>query len=89
MTQDFAIELARQAIVLAILISAPILAVAIGVGLVVSMIQTVTQIQEQTLSFVPKLFAVAVAFLVSLSWMLQRLTAFAVQLFHSMPIAGQ
>ncbi len=42
MTQDFAIELARQAIVLAILVSAPILAVAIGVGLLVSVIQTVT-----------------------------------------------
>lgn len=89
MTQAFAIELARQAIVTAILISAPILTVAIGVGLLVSMIQTVTQIQEQTLSFVPKLFAVAAAFLVSLSWMLQRLTAFTVELFHSMPIAGQ
>jgi len=84
MPQGLAIELARDAIVLAIIISAPLLLVAVGVGLVVSIIQTVTQIQEQTLSFVPKLFAVAVAFMASLSWMLQQVTTYAVDLFVGM-----
>lgn len=85
MTQGLAIELARDAIVLAIIISAPLLIVAVGVGVLISIVQTVTQIQEQTLSFVPKLFAVAVAFLLSLSWVLQQLTAYAVDLFVSLP----
>lgn len=85
MPQGLAIELARDAIVLAIVISAPMLIIAVGVGVLVSVIQTVTQIQEQTLSFVPKLFAVAVAFLVSLSWVLQQLTSYAVDLFVSLP----
>jgi len=84
MPQGLAIELAREAIVLAIIISAPLLAVAVGVGILVSIIQTVTQIQEQTLSFVPKLFSVAVAFLASLSWMLQQVTTYAVELFVGM-----
>jgi len=84
MPQGLAIELARDAIVLAIIISAPLLTVAVGVGIIVSIIQTVTQIQEQTLSFVPKLFSVAIAFLASLSWMLQRLTTYAVELFVGM-----
>ncbi len=81
MPQGLAIELAREAIVLAILLSAPLLLVAVGVGVLVSVIQTVTSIQEQTLSFVPKLFAVATAFLVSFSWMLQQLTTYAKELF--------
>lgn len=84
MPQGLAIELARDAIMLAILISAPLLTVAIGVGVLVSIIQTVTQIQEQTLSFVPKLLSVAIAFLASLSWMLQQMTTYAVNLFVSL-----
>ena len=84
MSQTLAIELARNAIVLAIVISAPLLLIAVAVGVLVSIVQTVTQIQEQTLSFVPKLFAVAAAFLVSLSWMLQQLTAYVRELFLGM-----
>ncbi len=84
MPQGLAVELAREAIVLAIMLSGPLLLVAVAVGVVVSVIQTVTQIQEQTISFVPKLFAVASAFLVSLSWMLQQLTAYARELFIGM-----
>lgn len=81
MPQALAIELARDAVMLAILISAPLLLVAVVVGVLISVVQTVTQIQEQTLSFVPKLFAVAAAFLISLSWMLQQLDQYARELF--------
>lgn len=84
MPQGLAIQLARDAIVLAIVISGPLLAVAVGVGILVSIIQTVTQIQEQTLSFVPKLLSVAIAFLATFSWMLQRLTTYAVELYVGM-----
>jgi len=78
-------DLARNAMMVAMLIAAPMLIVALLVGLVVSMLQTVTQIQEQTLSFVPKLMAVAVTFLVALPWMLQLLVEYTSQLFRSLP----
>jgi flagellar biosynthetic protein FliQ len=56
-----------------------------GVGLLVSIVQAVTSIQEQTLSFVPKLLAVGVVFLILLSWMLQTLMSFTLELFRSLP----
>lgn len=70
---------------LILLVSAPMLTVALGVGLVVSILQAVTQIQEQTLSFVPKLLAVAAVFLVALPWMLQLLVKYTAELFRSLP----
>ena len=78
-------DLARNAMMVAMLLAAPLLMVALLVGLVVSMVQTVTQIQEQTLSFVPKLLAVATTFLVALPWMLQLLVEYTSQLFRSLP----
>ena len=56
------------------------------VGLVVSVIQAVTQIQEQTLSFVPKLFAVGAAFLIALPWMMQVMIKYTTELFRSFPV---
>ncbi|MBV6521250.1 MAG: hypothetical protein MNPFHGCM_01383 [Gemmatimonadaceae bacterium] len=78
-------DLARNAMMVGMLIAAPLLIVALLVGLVVSILQTVTQIQEQTLSFVPKLVAVAATFLVALPWMLQLLVEYTAQLFRSLP----
>ena len=78
-------DLARNAMMVAMLIAAPMLIVALLIGLVVSMLQTVTQIQEQTLSFVPKLLGVAVTFLVALPWMLQLLVEYTSTLFRSLP----
>ena len=69
----------------ALLVSAPMLLVAIAIGLIVSVFQTVTQIQEQTLSFVPKLVAVAVVFLVALPWMMQLMVQYTTQLLRSLP----
>jgi flagellar biosynthetic protein FliQ len=51
----------------------------------VSVLQAVTQIQEQTLSFVPKLLAVSVVFLIALPWMLQLMVRYATELFRSLP----
>ncbi len=78
-------DLARNAMMVAMLVAAPMLIVALLVGLVVSILQTVTQIQEQTLSFVPKLVAVALTFLVALPWMLQLLVEYTGNLFRSLP----
>ena len=79
------LDLARDTLAMALMLAAPLLGVALVVGLLVSLIQAVTSIQEQTLSFVPKLFAVAATFLVLLSWMLQSLMKFTTELFTSLP----
>lgn len=79
------VDLARQAILTALLLAGPLLAVALGVGLVISLVQALTQIQEQTLSFVPKLLAIAAVFLVALPWMLQVLAKYTTELFRSLP----
>jgi flagellar biosynthetic protein FliQ len=70
------VDLARNAIMMALLVAGPMLIVALGVGLIISVIQAVTQIQEQTLSFLPKLLAVAAVFLIALPWMLQLLVKY-------------
>ena len=69
MSHTLVVDLARNAIMLALLIAGPMLVVALLVGLTVSVLQAVTQIQEQTLAFVPKLVGVAVVFLLALPWM--------------------
>jgi flagellar biosynthetic protein FliQ len=78
-------DLARNAVMVAMLIAAPLLIVALLVGLVVSILQTMTQVQEQTLSFVPKLLAVGATLLVALPWMLQLMVEYTANLLRSMP----
>ncbi len=79
------LDLARDALMLAVMLAGPLLVVALGVGLLVSVLQAVTSIQEQTLTFVPKLFAVGIAFLLLLSWMLQAAMRYTTELFRSLP----
>ena len=89
MSHTLVVDLARNAIFLALLLAAPMLLVALGVGLIVSVLQAVTQIQEQTLAFVPKLVAVGAIFLVALPWMLQLAVRYTTELFRSIPtLAG-
>lgn len=89
MSHTLVIDLARNAILLAFVLAGPMLVVALGVGLLISIFQAVTQIQEQTLAFVPKLIAVAVVFLVALPWMLQLSVKYTSELFRSIPtLAG-
>jgi len=83
------VDLARNALMVTLLVAAPMLLVALGVGLVISVLQAVTQIQEQTLAFVPKLLAVGVVFIVALPWTLQLLVKFTRELFLGIPsLAG-
>lgn len=85
MRDQTVIELALQAILLAAKLSAPILLTALGVGFVISLFQSVTQIQEPTLSFVPKALAIAVVIVISGNWMLQQLVSFTTELYQRIP----
>jgi flagellar biosynthetic protein FliQ len=85
MSHALVVDLARNAIMLALLIAGPMLVVALLVGLAVSILQAVTQIQEQTLAFVPKLVGVSAVFLLALPWILQLLVKYTTELFRSIP----
>jgi flagellar biosynthetic protein FliQ len=85
MSHQLVIDLSRDAILTALMVAAPLLLIALGVGLVISIIQSVTQIQEQTLAFVPKLVLVGGAFIVGLPWLLQILIRFTVQILRGLP----
>lgn len=85
MTPQLVVDLARNAIMMALMLSAPMLIVALVLGLLVSVVQAVTQIQEQTLAFVPKLIGVAAVFLIALPWIIQTLIRYTTELFRSIP----
>ncbi|MCZ2804157.1 flagellar biosynthesis protein FliQ [Modestobacter sp. VKM Ac-2983] len=78
-------EIATQTMIVAAKVSAPILLTALLVGFMISLFQAATQIQEPTLSFVPKMIAVAIALLVTGNWVLAELVSFTDQLFESLP----
>ena len=69
-TQEAVLDIARDAIYTVIIVSAPLLLVALIIGLIISIFQTVTSIQEQTLTFVPKIIAVFITILLVGSWMM-------------------
>jgi flagellar biosynthetic protein FliQ len=76
-----AVDLVRQTLILAMVISAPMLLIGLAVGIVVSLFQAVTQIQEQTLTFVPKIAAMIAAALLLMPWISQRLLDYAAAIF--------
>jgi len=82
MTESIVLSVVKDAISTAILVSAPILLVATLVGLIISIFQATTQIQEQTLTFVPKLVAVALMGLLMGSWMLHLMIDFTTRMFE-------
>ena len=81
MTPGQAVDLVREAFTLMLLISAPILAAALIIGLTISLFQAVTQIQEQTLSFVPKIVGMVVVAVIVLPWATQVMSEFAIRMF--------
>lgn len=85
MNQNTAINLATQAMTLAMEVGGPLLLVGLGVGLVVSLFQAVTQIQEQTLTFIPKIVGIALVIVVLGPWMLSQLVSYTQNLFQSIP----
>ena len=78
-------EIATQTMIVAAKVAAPILLTALLVGFMISLFQAATHIQEPTLSFVPKMIAVAIALLVTGNWVLSELVSFTDQLFESLP----
>lgn len=79
------LDIGLDAVVLAAKLAAPILVTALVVGFTVSLLQSITQVQEVTLSFVPKAVAVAVALIVAGHWMISELVAFTHELFERIP----
>ena len=82
---DVAVELGRQALMLTFIVAAPVLFTGLVVGLVVSILQAATQVQEQTLSFIPKILGMMAAVFVFLPWMLTTVSSFTRQLIEGMP----
>lgn len=85
MPTETVIQLVVDALRIAMTISAPMLLTALVVGILISLFQSVTQIQEMTLTFIPKILATFVALMVSLPWMLQTLMDYFAKLFESIP----
>ncbi|MEN8257736.1 MAG: flagellar biosynthesis protein FliQ [Thermodesulfobacteriota bacterium] len=86
MTPLEAATLGQNAVTITLLLSAPLLLVGMVVGLLIALFQATTQIQEMTLTFVPKIAAVMVAMLFFSSWMLLKLTDYTRELFESIPM---
>ena len=85
MNQDTVVSLATQAMKLALEIGGPMMLVGLVVGLVVSIFQAVTSIQEQSLSFIPKIVALAAILVILGPWMLDQLVTYAQNLYESIP----
>ena len=85
MSQNLVLYLAKEALWTILLVGGPILAVSLVVGLVVSIFQAMTQIQEQTLTFIPKILAIMLVLLLFGPWMLRILTTFTTNLLTQLP----
>jgi len=81
MNVDQATDLIRHTLILALTISAPMLLIGLAVGIIVSLLQAVTQIQEQTLTFIPKIAAMVAAAIVLMPWIAQRLLEYTSAMF--------
>lgn len=85
MTPESVMTMGRQAIEITIMISAPMLLVALAIGLIVSIFQAATQINETTLSFIPKLVGIFIAMIVAGPWMLTVMLDYMRQMFTGIP----
>jgi flagellar biosynthetic protein FliQ len=79
------IDIAVQTMMITAKLAAPILIVSLAIGVAISLLQSVTQVQEYTLTFVPKLAGIAIVIVVAGSWMLHQLVAFTQDLFERVP----
>jgi flagellar biosynthetic protein FliQ len=85
MTQEFVIGMGKDALFTAMKVGAPMLGVSLVVGVLISLFQAVTQINEASLAFVPKVLAVSAVLLLAGPWMLNTLVAYAASIFTSLP----
>jgi flagellar biosynthetic protein FliQ len=85
MTEAYVMTLAQNAITIAVILAGPILLVSLVVGSLVSLVQAATQINEATLTFIPKIIGIILVLLILGSWMLQQIMVFTVNLFNDLP----
>ncbi len=86
MSPDMVITLGQKALFMALLLAGPVLVITFVVGLVISILQSATQIQEMTLSYIPKIIAAYITVLVLGAWMLGKLTDYTKELIVSIPV---
>lgn len=84
MSADFVIDIAEKGIYMVLIIAGPLMVIALIVGLVVSIFQATTQIQEQTLAFVPKIVAVLLGLILMAPWLLSHLLSYANEIFGNL-----
>ena len=89
MTPEFALEVGKQALILVLILSAPVLLLGLAVGVIISILQSVTQIQEMTLTFVPKILVTVMAMVFFGPWMLRLLVDYTVRLYSQLPFLAQ
>ena len=89
MTPETVTTIMAEAIKITLLVSAPMLIIGLLVGLAISVFSAVTQIQEMTLTFVPKIVAVFMALLITLPWVIEKLTTYTINLFNSIPMLAR
>lgn len=85
MTQDFIVGFAREAIELTLMISLPMLGIGLVVGLTVSIFQAATQIQEMTLTFIPKIISIFLALLIALPWIMDKIISYTHNIISNIP----
>ncbi|MET0933666.1 MAG: flagellar biosynthesis protein FliQ [Mycetocola sp.] len=85
MDSNAVLDIAMQGLIIAAKLSAPVLVTALVVGFAISLVQSITQIQEVTLSFVPKAIAVALALLIAGHWMISEIVSFTHRMFEMIP----
>ncbi len=88
MNPGLSVDMIRGALQVCLMVSAPLLLTALLVGVGVSIVQAVTQIQEQTLTFVPKLVLLSLVFVITLPWVLRQLVDYLVTILRSLPGLG-
>jgi len=85
MSPELVLGIARQALQVTLLVSLPILGIGLVVGVVVSLVQAATQIQEMTLTFVPKIISIFVGLVLLLPWIMSQLMSFTLEIFNNIP----
>jgi len=85
LTQQYIISLGKDALLLTLLLSAPMLIAGLLVGMLIGILQAVTQIHEMTITFVPKIIAVFVILIIFLPWLMNLIIPFTIRLFESIP----
>lgn len=88
MLTDQLVDVVRETLTVMLLLSTPVLVAGLAIGLVISVLQAVTQIQEQTLSFVPKIITMVLVAIITMPWLVTKLMEFSAEMFGPVPLGG-